>query len=424
MNNTILIVEDSLTQIEQLKYILENEGYAVKTASNGVAACEALKESKPDLVISDIIMPEMGGYELCRFIKQDLSLKSIPVMLLTSLGDPKDVIKGLQAGADNFLTKPFNEKFLLSRVKYILLNRELRRGIFSSEMGVEIVFGGDKYFINSDKMQIIDLLLSTYENAVQKNGELFEANQKLLLMHREVAQKNSELQKLNVEKDKFLGMAAHDLRNPIGTILLVSQLLFDSEKNKFSDEDKEFLEMIRSSSEFMLKLLNELLDIAVMESGNLQLHNAETDLVKLIGKNVSYNKIIADKKNIVITFNTLISTAQKKVDAVKIEQVLNNLISNAIKYSFENTEITVTLTEKETEYILSVADKGQGIPEKDMHKLFQAFSTTSVKSTAGERSTGLGLSIVKKIVEAHNAKIWVESKVDEGTTFFVSFTKD
>ena len=117
MNSRILIVEDSLTQIEQLKYILENEGYEVMTANNGAEACEVLKEHNPDLVISDIIMPEMGGYDLCRFIKQDPSLKMIPVMLLTSLGHPKDVIKGLQAGADNFLTKPYNEMFLLSRVK-------------------------------------------------------------------------------------------------------------------------------------------------------------------------------------------------------------------------------------------------------------------------------------------------------------------
>ena len=220
------------------------------------------------------------------------------------------------------------------------------------------------------------------------------------MMHREVAQKNLELQKLNVQKDKFLGMAAHDLRNPIGTILIVSQLLYESENSNFTDEDKEFLEMIRSSSEFMLKLLNELLDISVMESGNLKLNIKETDLVKLIGKNVSYNKVLADKKNIIIKFNSSIPEAKKNVDSVKIEQVLNNLISNAVKYSFENTEISVSLTENESEYILSVADKGQGIPEEEVERLLQAFSAISVKVTAGERSTGLGLSIVKKIVEA------------------------
>src|SRR4030042_3668774 len=183
MPKDILIVEDSPTQREQLKFILEKNNYTVQAAQNGSEALKMLKESKPSLIVTDILMPEMDGYTLCKKLKEDKDFADIPILLLTSLSDPHDVIKGLQAGADNFLTKPYKEQFLLSRIKYILINQELRKGGLSSEVGLEIVFGGEKYFINSNRMQIIDLLLSTYENAIQKNNELAEANKQLIRMH-------------------------------------------------------------------------------------------------------------------------------------------------------------------------------------------------------------------------------------------------
>lgn len=296
MSKQILVVEDSLTQLEQLKYILEQNNYLVKTASNGLLAQEILQREAVDLVISDILMPEMDGYELCNWIKSNQDLKETAVMLLTSLSDPKDVIRGLQAGADNFLTKPYNEHFLISRISYILLNKEIRRTSHISDAGIDVFFGGQKYFINSDKMQIIDLLLSTYENAIHKNGELAEANKQLMNMHREIAKKNLLLEKLNEDKNKFLRIAAHDLRNPISAILSFSTMLIDDVSVKMQGEQKEFLEIIRQSSEFMLQLLNELLDIAVIESGNLILNTETHDLVKVIADNVSLNRVIAGKK--------------------------------------------------------------------------------------------------------------------------------
>lgn len=341
-------------------------------------------------------------------------------MLLTNLSDPQDVIKGLQAGADNFLTKPYNEYFLLSRISYILLNKDLRDRSSSSDMGIHIVFGGEKYFINSDRMQIIDLLLSTYENAIQKNSELAEANKQLLNMHREIARKNIELEKLNEDKNKFLRIAAHDLRNPTSAILSFSVLMMEEIWHKLDENEKEFLTIIKDSSEFVLKLLNELLDVAVIESGNLSLNLEETDIVALTEKNVSLNRVIADKKKLKIVFTPEVPELRLSIDAVKTEQILNNLISNAIKFSYPEKLIEVSLSKNEDQCVIKVTDQGQGIPPEDLVKLFQPFARRSVRSTAGERSTGLGLSIVKKIVEGHKGKIWVESEVGVGTTFFVS----
>lgn len=174
----ILIVEDSLTQAEKLKFTLEKNGYVVAVAKDGLEALDKIKLNMPDLIITDILMPKMDGYKLCEIIKNDEEYKNIPVILLTSLSDPKDVITGLKSRADNFITKPYNESFLLSRIQHMLINLELRRNKIS-EIGIEVFFAGQKHFINSERIQIIDLLLSTFENAVQKTKELEETNKNL-----------------------------------------------------------------------------------------------------------------------------------------------------------------------------------------------------------------------------------------------------
>jgi diguanylate cyclase (GGDEF)-like protein/PAS domain S-box-containing protein len=168
---SILIAEDSRTQAEQLCFLLEQHGYQVTIAANGKQALLAAQAQKPTLVISDIVMPEMDGYELCKAIKSDEKLKDIPVILVTTLSDSQDVIRGLECGADNFIRKPYDERYLLSRINYLLMNLDMRKE-HRMQVGVEINLGGQKYFINSERQQILDLLISTYEQAVHINNEL------------------------------------------------------------------------------------------------------------------------------------------------------------------------------------------------------------------------------------------------------------
>jgi DNA-binding response OmpR family regulator len=192
----ILIVEDSPTQTKLLRSILEEKGYIVDAAPDGMQALEIIHKKKPQLVITDIVMPKMDGFALCKALKSHPDLKQIPVLLLTSLSDPQDVIKGLQAGADNFLTKPYESATLLSRIRHIFANQELRKDK-DLNSDIEIVFGDQKFFISADKMQIVDLLVSTYENAVQKNNELHKAHNDLIEVYRQLEQKNIDLEKLN-----------------------------------------------------------------------------------------------------------------------------------------------------------------------------------------------------------------------------------
>lgn len=415
----ILIVEDSPTQTKLLRVILEEHGFNVDAAHNGIEALEKVRNKLPHLVITDIIMPEMDGFALCQALKHDQQFKSIPVMLLTSLSDPQDVIKGLQAGADNFLTKPYEDEVLLSRIEAIFLNQELRKG--KSPAGeIEIVFKGQKYYVNSDRLQVIDLLLSTYDNAIQKNTELHKAHADLMDIHYQLEQKNIQLEKLNQEKNRFLSIAAHDLRNPLTTIYTAADLITEEIKEKVGAEVKEFLEMIKQSSKFMRGLLEELLDVSVIESGNLVLHLEPVKMDELIRNNVALNRVIAERKHIIVEFEHSQESPVLQLDRKKIEQVLNNLLSNAIKYSFPHSKVIIQCRTVNTELIISVTDGGQGIPPGELDRLFKPFSRTSVKATSGETSTGLGLVIVRKIVESHKGRVWVESQVGKGSTFSFS----
>ncbi len=250
-------------------------------------------------------------------------------------------------------------------------------------------------------------------NLVQLNNEFSNLN-------RELQKKNIELTKLNELKNHFLGMAAHDLRNPLGAIRNLSEFLLEDARDSLSDEYIQFLELIHTSSNFMLSLLDQLLDIARIEAGKLELDFQSTDLISLIKSVVDINKILAEKKKIQIRLEHFETIPYVELDSMKIEQVMHNLLSNAIKFSPEGNLIKVHVFLSGEHVTVAVTDKGPGIPEEDIQKLYQPFTKTSVKTPEGEKSTGLGLAIVHKIILGHMGKIWVESKVDQGTTFFFS----
>ncbi|MFA9391089.1 MAG: ATP-binding protein [Prolixibacteraceae bacterium] len=194
-NIQILIVEDSLTQAEELMFILESHSMNITHALNAERAIETLKFFTPDIIISDIVMPGMNGYQLCAHIKSNELQKDIPFILLTSLADGRAVIKGLECGADSFLTKPFNEEFLLSRIHYFLKNAELRKNQADNSIP-EILFANEKYAINSTPKQILDILLSTYEDSILKNKELNESNKNLKIVQDKLSKLNASLEQI------------------------------------------------------------------------------------------------------------------------------------------------------------------------------------------------------------------------------------
>lgn len=235
----ILAVEDSLTQAEQLRYILEKEGYRTSVSRNGKEALARMDRSRPTLVISDIVMPEMDGYELCQRIKSDEEYKNTPVILLTSLSDPAAVFKGLEAGADHFISKPYNEEYLLGRISYILTNRALRDQS-RMDFGIEVYFGGRRHRITAERVQVIDFLMSAIESAIHKNLELEHTNRALREARDLLAEQARELRELSLRDELtglnnrrgFMNLAQHQLKvaNRAGTPLLLFYIDLDDLK--------------------------------------------------------------------------------------------------------------------------------------------------------------------------------------------------
>lgn len=230
---------------------------------------------------------------------------------------------------------------------------------------------------------------------------------------------NVELQSINEEKNRFIGTAAHDLRAPLGIIMNYTDFLINYEKSIFDEKSINILNTINSISEHSLNLINNLLDVSKIESGKIELNNAEYDYVKFIQEQLVYNRMIAEKKQISI----LLKCEQKSIpgvfDKLYLTQVINNLLSNAIKFSYRGGEIMVDVTFEPGNLILTkIIDHGKGIKKEEQKMLFNYFHKTSTYSTEGEISTGLGLAIVKKIILAHCGEIGVESEYDKGSVFY------
>jgi signal transduction histidine kinase len=248
--------------------------------------------------------------------------------------------------------------------------------------------------------------------------ELSRLNNELVTLQRELAKKNVELEKLNAQKNQFLGMASHDLRSPLAVMISYSEFLLDEAGDYLQDDHMEILSVIHSYSKFMLRLVTDLLDVSAIEAGKLVLELQPVDLVDLVRRNLALNKVLAARKEIELVLEGETNLPPMNIDGHKIEQVLNNLISNALKFSHPHSRVLVQMARSGEQVLVSVSDAGPGIPPQELDRLFEPFAKTSVRSTGGEKSTGLGLMIARKVIEAHHGQIGVESTVGVGTTFY------
>jgi len=250
--------------------------------------------------------------------------------------------------------------------------------------------------------------------------ELSRLNNELSNMHRELAKKNTELGQLNEEKNRFVGMAAHDIRKPLALIINYSEILAEEISSQLDEDQAKYLSIIEKTGRSALEVVNSFLDIAKIEAGKFELLVQPGDLMEHVQQAVHFNSFLAQKKQIALN----IAHEQDEIPAVfdgqKIDQVLDNLVSNAIKFSEPGTTVDIAVACEASRVVVSVRDQGQGIPAHEVERLFKPFGRTSVQSTAGESSTGLGLAISKKIVVAHGGAIWVETAEGKGTTFFFS----
>ena len=250
--------------------------------------------------------------------------------------------------------------------------------------------------------------------------EITRVNNELAALQRELAKKNRELERLVEQQNQFLGMAAHDLRSPLSAIVALSQFLEEEAAPRLDPEQRQFVSLIRSSSRFMVGLIDDLLDISTIEAGRLELHREPTDLRALVRASAHRHRVVAARKGVDVAFmDDAPEPLEAEVDAQRLEQVLDNLVTNAVKFSHPGSGVEVGLEAGHREATLTVRDRGVGMSASQAAALFTPFAERGRRGTADEASTGLGLAIVKRIVEAHGGHIEVASTPGEGTTFRV-----
>jgi signal transduction histidine kinase len=429
----ILIVEDSPTQAERLRRLIQSVRYKARVAGNGQLALNAIRERKPHLVLSDIVMPEMDGYELCRAIKTDSAMRDIPVILVTSLTDPKDIIKGIECGADNFIRKPYAEDYLLNRIGHMLVNQKLRKNQ-NMEVGIALYLGDQKHFINAERQQILDLLISTYEQAVQVNSELqarerqvIELNMRLAhhageleTINREIALKNLELAEASRMKSAFIANMSHELRTPLNAIIGFTGALLMKLPGPLTTEQDKQLNTIRNSARHLLSLINDILDVAKIEAGKVTLLVESIQCQNLIGEVVDTLRTLAQQKGLALEMTLTPEPVTLDTDRRALTQILINLANNAIKFTEKGT-VRISLTQRtEADGIVTefaVADSGAGIREEDQAKLFQAFSQLDATSTRHAEGAGLGLYLCQNLANLIGGSLFFSSDFGHGSTF-------
>ncbi|MEM9455747.1 MAG: HAMP domain-containing sensor histidine kinase [Myxococcota bacterium] len=293
--------------------------------------------------------------------------------------------------------------------------------------------GADVYDLYDELSSINNEQSTTLRNALKRVARL-EANaerstspllddmtrlaNEMGMLQRDLAKQNAALQRLNRQKNQLIGMVAHDLRNPLGVITQFSTLVRTKAGDRLGSRETKLLGRIEQTARFMLHIVEDLLDLSAIESGEIRLESSSFSTSTLLDEAVSLEELRASNKQTTVTIESTDSPTVHG-DLRKLVQVLANLISNAIKYGPPDSTVIVGSEQRGDRVRLSVSDQGPGIPPEECSRLFQPFGTTSVKATGGEKSTGLGLLIARKVVEAHAGTIGVETELGMGSTFWV-----
>lgn len=481
----ILIIEDDKILRENTAEFLHEEGFEVFTASDGRLGIDSVFQNFPDLILCDISMPDIDGYEVYRQLQADAAASLIPFIFLTARVEKDDIRLGMGMGVDDYITKPFNIDELLNSVnaridrqeKHIRANEEKYRALIESSLTGVFMMHENKFEYINDKFSMItgyahdelmnigfaDLAVpeekekvlydkdfcNEYANntcikefrIIHKNGEILfiDLFARISLVHNkkflignilDITERKKSLEQIinakeeaeiaNRAKSEFLANVSHEIRTPLNGIIGMADILKEMEVNS---EKKEYVDVIVSSANDLLKIINDILDISVLESGKLVLTK------KALNFKESMNNIakIMHQKALLKNLNFNFSMDDNCPDIVigdesKIRQIIYNLVGNAIKFT-EKGHVDLKVSCKPYEFqkqiiSFSVKDTGPGIPAGKHDKIFDAFIQVDGSTTRKFGGTGLGLTIAKKLIEMMSGKIWFESKADQGSTFY------
>lgn len=366
----ILMVDDTPTNVRLLSDLLISRGYEVREALSGPAALAMVKADPPDMILLDIFMPEMDGYQVCELLKADPKTCDIPVIFISALSDVDNIVKGFEVGGIDYVTKPFKFREVLARVATHLMLVTQRKEI---------------------------------EALRQQDRESFAS--------------------LNKMKDEFISMATHDLRNPLNVILGYTGVL---DRLDVAEHQKELLDdtrqAIRQNVQKMRTLVTDILDMAQVKT-TAGLETAPVALGAFIQECLNDFRVIAQQKNITLTFTPPPDDLTITLNRQYMARVIDNLLSNAIKYTPSGGSVAISVQTSAESVTIQISDTGIGISADDLSHLFEAFYRVSHVQHEDIEGSGLGLSIVKTIVEKHNGQITVTSTPGQGSTFCVTLPK-
>lgn len=359
----ILIVDDVMSNVLLLKVLLTNEKFQIATASNGRQALDQVTKEKPDLVLLDVMMPDMSGFEVSQQLKANPETAEISIIFLTALNSTADIVKGFQVGGNDFISKPFNKEELIIRVTHQI---------------------------------------------------------SLIAAKRIIVAQTEELRKTIIGRDKLYSVIAHDLRSPMGSIKMVlNMLILNLPSDTIGPEMYELLTMANQTTEDVFSLLDNLLKWTKSQIGKLKVVYQDIDMVEVTEGVIEIFSMVAELKKISIRLKTP-SKLEVYADIDMIKTVIRNLLSNAIKFSNEETEILVTVQEQEGMAVVSVKDSGCGIDEENQKKLLHTDTHFSTFGTNNEEGSGLGLLLCQDFVIKNGGRLWFTSAKGEGSTFSFS----
>ena len=355
----ILVVDDIIENIQLLVNLFIKQGYNVLPATNGKQALALAFAKKPDLILLDVQMPEMDGFEVCMQLKANEVTKDIPIIFITARSAPEDIIHGLSFGAVDYITKPINTEEVSIKVKNHL---ELKRS------------------------------------------------------HDVINLQNEKLAELNATKDKFFSIIAHDLKSPISNFIGVTKVLVDHFDDLTGDETVEFLTLLNDSASRLYSLLENLLEWSRCQRGTIPFNPMFYNVTKVIEEVAGSLSISLEKKKIELAISAD-PELEAMFDSNMLKTILRNFISNAIKFSNPGGMIRVEVLLDKTGVCFEVVDFGVGMDKRILNSLFKLDSIKSTPGTANETGTGLGLTLCKEFVEKHGGQITVESEVGYGSKF-------
>lgn len=394
----ILVVDDNSKNLQIISMALSKYGYKVAVANSGLSGLKYLERKLPDLILLDIMMPEMDGYELCKIIKSNPEYKHIPVIFLTAKSDLKDLIEGFNIGAVDYLLKPFRNEELSVRVSTHIQLKKAKETIEQKNAELEIL-----------NQKLID-----NQNRIVRDA------QSLAFLNEKLVDSENVLKDTIATKDKFYSIIAHDLKGPFSSLIGLSEVLSQDSHQLSGEETAELNDTIYNLALTVYQLLDELLQWSQSQLGEMKFRASKENVFELCEKAIIQFDKTAALKGISIN-NYINANLVMNVDKNMISAIFRNLIGNAIKFTNHNGgDITLKSIVFSDEVEFTVSDSGIGMTEEAVEKLLKFDSKDSTNGTDGELGTGLGLLLVKEFVEMHGGKIKVLSELNKGTK--ISFT--